>query len=89
MGRISGSPPEFKTGDDDKKIFDITESIGFLEKVLDSGFLNDCRNPVVLIGTDGANPFVRERVTTYSLWPLVGVYLNEHRGSDLTNVLGL
>jgi hypothetical protein len=57
--------------DEDKKICDITESVGFKEVVFDSGFMTDLRNVVLILGTDGVNPFARERVSTYSVWPFV------------------
>ena len=63
-------------GDDDKQVNDITESLGFREVVVNSGFLTDCRNPILILGTDGANPFARERVSTYQLWPMICALAN-------------
>ena len=67
--------------DDEAMVCDITESIGFKEVVFDSGFMTDFRNLVLLMGTDGINPFARERVTTYSLWPIVFFLANRSRDS--------
>jgi hypothetical protein len=64
---------------DDVKICDITESIGFKEIVFDSGFMTDLRNLILLLGTDGINPFARTRVSTYSLWPFVFFLANLRR----------
>jgi hypothetical protein len=66
-------------GNDDIKICDITESIGFKEVVFDSGFMTDLRNLIFLLGTDGVNPFARTRVSTYSLWPFVFFLANFRR----------
>ena len=55
----------------DTKISDITQSLGFSEIVWDSGYMSDNRNVVLLGGTDGGNPFARERVSSYSLWPWI------------------
>jgi len=41
--------------------------------------MTDIRNLVLLMGTDGVNPFARERVTTYSLWPIVFFIANLSR----------
>ena len=71
--RLSAS---FYDGDDDKQVNDITESLGFREVVVNSGFLTDCRNPILMLGTDGANPFARERVSTYQLWPMICALAN-------------
>ena len=68
-----------KAADDETIVCDITESIGFKETVFDSNFMTDSRNLVLLMGTDGVNPFARERVTTYSLWPIVFFVANLSR----------
>ncbi len=62
--------------DSQTRITDITGSVGFNEVVFESGFMDDSRNVVLLGGTDGGNPFHRERVSTYSLWPFVFNVLN-------------
>ena len=56
---------------DHTRVSDITESVGFKEVVFDSEFMDDLRNVVLLMATDGVNPFARERISTYSLWPFV------------------
>ena len=61
---------------DDEKGADITESVGFHEVVFESGFMTDARNAVLLLGLDGGNPFQRERVSTYSVWPFLFFILN-------------
>jgi hypothetical protein len=61
---------------DDTPVRDITESEGFGQVVFDSGFMDDPRNVVLLQGTDGGNPFARERVTNYALWPFLFYFLN-------------
>jgi hypothetical protein len=70
-----------RAANDDTKIFDIAESIGFKELVFDSGFMTDMRNLIFLLGTDGVNPFARTRVSTYSLWPFVFFLANLGRDS--------
>jgi hypothetical protein len=65
---------------DSVDIADITESIGFREKVVESKFLTDTRNPILMMATDGVNPNGRKsRAHKVSMWPHMVTFANKHR----------
>lgn len=64
---------------DDVEISDITGSIGFKETVFDSGFMTDPRNPILIMGADGVNPWAINRVAKYGLWPYMFSLVNYER----------
>ena len=51
--------------------------------------MTDLRNLILLLGTDGINPFARSRVSTYSLWPFVFFLANlkRHKRYKSSNVI--
>jgi len=62
---------------DNVYISDITESVGFKEKVVDSKFLTDVRNPVFMVATDGVNLNGRKsRAAPASVWPYLLTFAN-------------
>ena len=64
---------------DDLHVTDITGSIGFKEKVFDSKFMTDIRNPIALLATDGFNPSARIRASKLSMWPFLMTFANRDR----------
>ena len=74
---------------DDLPVTDITGSLGFKEKVFDSKFMTDMRNPIALLATDGFNPTSKLRASKLSLWPFLLTFLNRERAirNKFENVL--
>jgi len=65
---------------DDIEVTDITESPGFRQKVIDSNFLTDVRNPVFMLAVDGVNPNGRKsRASKPSMWPYLLTLANKPR----------
>jgi hypothetical protein len=67
------------TSRSDVPVADITESIGFKEKVFDSKFMKDMRNPIAILATDGFNPVAKLRVSKLSVWPFLMTFANRER----------
>jgi hypothetical protein len=63
----------------DVPVTDITGSPGFKEKVIDSKFLTDERNPIALVATDGFNPTSKQRASKLSMWPYLMTFANRDR----------
>jgi hypothetical protein len=54
-------------------VTDITESKGFQQNIVDSGFFSDVRNAVLSLCVDGVNPWEQSQ---YSMWPIIITVLN-------------
>ena len=68
---------------------DITGSLGFKEKVFDSKFLTDVRNPIGICATDGFNPTSKLRASKLSMWPYLMTFVNRDRAirNKLENII--